>query len=347
MKLVIISPFQFIYGRGIERFTYELANGLASKGYEIILYCWGVKNEVIWGEWNNEIKIRKLPRVKFYRKYFASLYYRMWICLDDPETILINFLYHGEKIIPKNRRLLYTLNTPSSLVLNRYLYISKNSGKYHNLTFIAVSNYVAQCAAKYVCGRSVYVIPNGVNTDVFVPLSLRSKNKESLRIVTIAALEERKGVQYVLDALELIQVPFEYHIYGEGKYQNKLEELVKQKELVKCVFFHGISTNLQEVLPSFDVFCLMSHGEAFALSPIEALSCGIPVVVSKHPPYDELINDSIGVMVNEKDPKELADALCLYANNDSDVVRSCREKALEYDWSVIIAKYDNLIQDLV
>ena len=121
---MIISPFQFRLRRGIERFTYSLSNQLAADyNLDIIIYSWENDERVNWGDWHKNIKIRKVPYLRYYQNFLAKLFYYFWVRKDSPTAVLINFLYHGEYSLPKELNFYYVLHSPASLIQHRYEYI--------------------------------------------------------------------------------------------------------------------------------------------------------------------------------------------------------------------------------
>ena len=173
-KLVIISPFQFTYRRGVERFTYSLANQLARDfGISIYIYTWSSQNKIHWGNWHKNIKIRQTPSSKYFQKFWAIIFYRIWLLIDKPTKVIVNFLYHGEEYLIKNLEYFYVLHSPANLISSRYEYIKKNISNFLSLKFIAVSKYVKNEAINYIKDYPIKVIYNGVDTKKF------SKKKKS------------------------------------------------------------------------------------------------------------------------------------------------------------------------
>lgn len=344
MKIVIISPFQFKMLRGIERYVYAIGNELSECEVKVIIYSWSEHQSVNWGEWHPNIKIRKVPFFKYFRGYWASLFYRFWLIKDKPDTTILNFLYHGEELLPSNKQYKYILHSPASQIPNRYKYIQERLIRFPKLNFIAVSKFVKKEATKYFPNREISVIYNGVDTSLFHPNQKRvdSIRSEKIRLITAAALEERKGIQHVIKAIgKSKRKDIVYHIFGNGtsNQEYKINNLINQYNLRQQVFLYSAVDNIHQVLPNYDVYCLISKGEAFGLGWLEAIASGIPVIVSKHPPYDELIDKVFGICVDENSVEEIITAVDQLTKVRLEKPDTIRSAALKYDWKNIAKQY--------
>ena len=311
MRIVIISPFYNKLTRGVERFTYTLASEFSKNNIECVLYTWSEKNPINWNTEKVNFKIRKVPYFRYFQKYIAVFFYRIWFLLDRPSTTILNFLYHGERFLPFNKQYLYVLHSPSDQIQNRYIYIEKYSKSFRKLRFVAVSNYVKKMALPYFQNNLIEVVYNGVDLDKFKPINLlRFKDKTNIKIVSFCALEERKGVQFLLNALGVRDKrDFVYHIYGEGPFKHELLNLISILNLNDYVKIFSPIENVEYTMNNYDLFCLLSKGEAFPLSPLEALSCGIPILTSSFSPFDEFVVDGIGKMVDVFNTNEINKAI--------------------------------------
>ena len=311
MKLVIISPYQFILRRGIEQFVYLLSKELVKiYNIEIIIYTWRVKKPLQWKNWDQKIKIRYVPYIRYFQEYLARLFYWFWVRLDNPECILLNFLFHGEEVLPKNKRYIYVLHYPASQVSNRYKKIKKIAKRFSNLEFVAVSFMVKHQALPYIGKKNISVIYNGVDLDKFYPAKKKINQSNTVRLITLAALEERKGIQFVIEALNFLrELDIKYDIYGDGPYKDSLLLLIKRLQLSKIVTIHNSIDNPQNILKEADIFCLLSKGEAFPMALLEAMAEGLAVIVSQYPPFDEILTENTGIMVEREDPLKVADAI--------------------------------------
>jgi glycosyltransferase involved in cell wall biosynthesis len=341
MKIVIISPFQFRLQRGIERFSHSLANAMADLGHQVIIYSRS-KDGATWGDVRAGVSHRVAPRLKYYEEYGTALLFRIWLMKDNPNSIIINFLYHGESWLPKSFSYTYVLNSPASQIPGRYNFINEILPRFKKIQFVAVSEMVKREALPFIHGNPICVIPNGVDTAYFKPI-IRDSTKKAISISTLAALEERKGMQFVINALArfgtALDMPFEYHIFGDGPYLKELQDLIRRVKLEHLIFIHSSTANAREALQRSDVFILPSKGEAFALAPIEAMACGLPIITSNFEPYTEFVNESFGKMVNRENGMEIINAINYINSNYSEMSNEARKASVDYDWSEIARNY--------
>lgn len=347
-KLVIISPFQKLLFRGIESFVNSLANNLASKyNYNVVIYTWNSTGSAkIEKKWADNITIRSVPYFKYYRRYIAVFFYRLWLMIDRPSKIIINFLYHGEEYLPTNKSYVYVLNSPAHLIPGRYAYIKNKIKKFKNISFVCVSKHVEDGSKKFMPNIQSSVIYNGVNTKFFVPKKkLRSTN--ILNLISLSALEERKGIQHIIKALALMKdKSIKYNIYGDGDFKNEIISLINENNLDDQVHLHASTNRVKEKLQESDVFCLTSIGEAFAIAPLEAMSCGLPIIVSNAPPYDEFMNDDMGAMVNIESIESIVNAIKSMKDPlKREKLGNSARKFIEenFDWEKIADLYHNTL----
>lgn len=348
-KIVIITPYLFEVTRGIERFCLNLADAMVKKDIDVIFYTWGQKNETPCGVINKKIKIRKVPYFRYYRDKYAVLWYRLWLSIDNPDAILLNFLYHGEEFLPKHKHYIYVLHSPASQIPKRYEYVRPIIKKFTDIHVVAISKLVEDDARPYFNDKPMTLIYNGTDINIFHPLEYKSQS-EKLRIITPAAYEERKGMHWIINALKDYQYKnrVQYDIYGSGseEYGRYLKELIKEYHLETIVTLKGSVTNIPDLEPGYDLFALPSKGEAFALSPIEAMACGLPILVSNCAPYPEFVKSDFGFMVNRENPKEIQDVLTKLIENPNVLKQmslSARKAAENFSWDRIVEQYVAMI----
>ena len=100
-------------------------------------------------------------------------------------------------------------------------------GKLHSgratVLFASLNLRKASCAGIFVCLRSGFVIPNGVNK---ADLKVEPYPKGLKVILYVGRLEEYKGVQYAIRALPFL--PWHrLHVIGKGPYKEALLQEAK------------------------------------------------------------------------------------------------------------------------
>jgi colanic acid/amylovoran biosynthesis glycosyltransferase len=131
-----------------------------------------------------------------------------------------------------------------------------------------------------------------------------------------------KGHKYLFEACKILLdkgVKFKCLIAGSGPLEDNLRNMVKSLELDNNVFFEGILShekllNLYEtvlinavILPSIVTEDGQQEGIPVAL--MEAMSYGIPVISTNTGGISELIGVGSGIMIDEKKPEAIADAI--------------------------------------
>jgi glycosyltransferase involved in cell wall biosynthesis len=270
-----------------------LANQLA-KDYKlkIIIYTWGVNDKVDWGLWDERINIRIVPYLRYYQKLIAKIFYYLWVKIDRPDNIILNFLYHGETALPAPSNIYYVLHSPASLIPHRYEYIQEKANQFNQLLFIAVSDYVKQDALPYFGKIKIEVIYHGVDLNRFNH-STDYQISGKIKLLTISALEKWKGIQDLICILadDDLKNKFDYYIIGDGPYK---QELI------------GVINNLNL---SSNVHLLGSEDRIETLSLIEAMACGLPAIVYDIPPFDSLIPTHAAKKVKNKSQTMLKEYL--------------------------------------
>lgn len=348
-KIVIICPYLFRLTRGIERFCISLSKAFADKGYKVIMYTWSTNKEISCGEIDSRIKIRKVPFSRWWQEKIAVLFYRLWLLLDNPKITILNFLYHGEVRLPKNKKYLYILHSPASQIPNRYEFIKDSISAFDKIHIVAISKLVEEEARPYIGDTPMSLIYNGTDIQIFKPKEKKQYGSK-LKIITAAAFEERKGMHYMIKALSNYRYrdQIEYDIYGSGdkNYETYLLDLIENNKLSNCVSLKGGVNNISDLLPQYDLFVLLSKGEAFALSPLEAMACGVPILVSDYPPYPEFVSSTFGKMVNRDNVTEIQSFLTEIIEN-KEKLNKMREVAIleskKFSWDNIVDQYIKLI----
>lgn len=134
-------------------------------------------------------------------------------------------------------------------------------------------------------------------------------NENTLIIISIAELHERKGLKYLIEAIPIVAKKYpetKLVIIGEGKDRKNLENLIKKLKIENHVLLAGKQKEIPKLLKSSDIFVLPSLREAFGLVILEAMITGIPAIGSKVGGIPEIVkNGENGLLVEPKNSEKL------------------------------------------
>ncbi|MBI3313044.1 MAG: glycosyltransferase family 4 protein [Candidatus Omnitrophica bacterium] len=178
--------------------------------------------------------------------------------------------------------------------------------------------------------EKIHTIYNAVDIDYLEQAAARFKpeevkmgygfNEQDMVIGVVARLVADKGHEYLIRAVAglIKKIPqIRLMIVGDGRERAHLEELVQQLGIHDKVCFTGNVDDITHPLAAFDVFALpATWREGFGLSIVEAMACGIPVVVTNIWSLNTLIENGVtGMLVAPKDPEALSSAIEMLLND--------------------------------
>jgi len=175
----------------------------------------------------------------------------------------------------------------------------------------------------------------------------RTNGKRQRRILVVTRMLRRKGVQYLLRAVEGLPLRHEVHLVGDGPYLPTLRKLAAQAGVP--VTFHGWLDNrsieLTRLYETSDVFVLPSERENFPVALMEAMDAGLAIVTTRGTGCSEVVGDT-GVLVEPQDAAGIRRALESLLDKPERVRqlgRAARDRlANEFAWPVIARNYIDL-----
>ncbi|MEE9218527.1 MAG: glycosyltransferase [Acidobacteriota bacterium] len=109
---------------------------------------------------------------------------------------------------------------------------------------------------------------------------------------------------------------------GDGSERLALESMARETALTTHVHFLGERTDLEDLLPAFDLFVLPSRSEGLSNALLEAMAEGIPAVASRAGGNAEVIEHGVSGLLFEVDnPASLAGHLAKLLRNPEGAMR--------------------------
>ena len=183
---------------------------------------------------------------------------------------------------------------------------------------------------KTPCQISPFGSPSNEATD----FELSTKN-DSLKLLFVGSMSQRKGLADLFEAMKLLKKePISLSILGQPSMPMEFY----RKQFAEFAYFPPCSNQkVREIMKVHDALVLPSIVEGRALVQQEALSCGLPIIVTPNAGGEDLVEEGItGHLVPIRSPEKIARAIrtmieSKYPKKEIRVL--CQKKATQYTWS--------------
>lgn len=213
--------------------------------------------------------------------------------------------------------------------------------------------------------NKIRVIPCGVDLQRFKPCADAERIaavKKSLEIegdyfMYLGTIEPRKNLERLIEA---------YHIFtqkagndapklvlagGKGWLYDSIFAKVTELKLTEKVIFtkYVPSEDINPLMCGALAFVFPSIYEGFGMPPLEAMACGVPVLVSGEASLPEVTGDC-GVIVDAYSPENIADGLMKLASDEklrADLSVRGLERAKTFTWDTSAEMLYNVYKELL
>lgn len=180
--------------------------------------------------------------------------------------------------------------------------------------FVALNKRVVEeLTAVNVPPQRIVELPNGVETDDISPKTTYELH-DPARLIFVGRLHPQKGLDTLLQACQELKRVYDgrlqLQLLGDGPLREELEQLAKQLDISDIVQFVGQTDQVISHLQEADIFVLPSRAEGISNALLEAMSVGLPAVVSGIPGNVDVIEDEkCGLLFPVDDSQALASRL--------------------------------------
>lgn len=203
----------------------------------------------------------------------------------------------------------------------------------------------------------ILLIPNGINLEQFnnLPLKCSFKRKYSVLsnnkyILFLGRINTIKGLDILVECFKkLCGIYNDLYLVIVGPdnkgYSERVKKWLKDAGLLERSLFTGMLTGRDKLAAILDaeVFVLPSYSENFGIAVIEAMACGIPVVVSNKVGISREIEGSNAGIVVETNPESVFKGVKALLDND------VLSKKVAYNGRKLVEEYYdiNIVADMM
>ncbi|MBU4300797.1 glycosyltransferase family 4 protein [archaeon] len=375
MNVLIICPYFYPEGGGLENYAYNISKGLVKKGFKVTVLCSTKegkdKDEVINGVRvirqkpnfivsNTPIKLNlyatisdllKKEKFDLVNAHTPVPYYADMACMAaNKRKIPFYLTYHNDNTHP---------NFFVNFLCNVYNY-TFNKMLLNNSTKIITPSPYCFNESKFLLKHKekLSLIPPGVDLDKFYPgksylvherFKIPKKSKIVMFVGQMGRFHKHKGVDILIKAFKNVaeKIPSAYLVLvGKGDMVEEYRNLSKELGIADKVIFTGFVSDeeLPEYYRSADVVALTptTVQEGFGMTLIEAMACGKPVIGTKIGGIKYIIKDGeTGFLVGINDAMMLELSMIKILLNEKLTekmgVNGYKNTVKKYMWSGSIA----------
>lgn len=199
----------------------------------------------------------------------------------------------------------------------------------------------------------IHKVHNGINTKVFSPFDKNNIRKELCLPVertvflfsSYSVSDKRKGLDRLITALDMLHL--------DNAVLLCLGMICENVDKYKCsvpILYMGLKndqTELAKIYSASDFFINVSYQEAFAQTPIEAMSCGIPVISTPCSGAKDLINDTNGLICDDFTPESIAKTIDIAIKMQFDPKEIRNYIKMNFDEMLIAKQYIKLYEEIL
>ena len=176
-----------------------------------------------------------------------------------------------------------------------------------------------------------FIIPNLINIPK-IDYSSYPKANSVFTLVFLSRVEQKKGLDNLIDVLPSIN--FNYHIKiagdGEKSYATHLKERIQSLKLDEKFEWVGwLNKEKFDFLAAADLFILPSYNENFAVVVLEAIASGTPVLISNKVGLSDFVNQHRLGWVYDGSQRDLLEKLDI-AYKDSEIKDHVKTNGLNF-----------------
>lgn len=363
MKILFLHPY-FVTPGGAGNFVLEIAKRLKNKGHDISIITIKVSKEIKKQYDLNYIEI-KAPLTNSFLFWFRYPLFQIKInkilkensgALLFPQIFPSNWWGFFYKLKYKNVKCCWFCHEPSAFIHSkRWINSIPNLIKVLVLKLfnpilkvidvflvkkcsdiILVNSEFTKNSVKDIYKKNIKdIIYPGVDMGYFYPSS--NKKKYFLIVSHISAF---KNIDFIIKSFShFLKSNLEYNleIIGEGEFEPKLKELVKKLKIEKNVTFLGKVSyaKLPQYYGEAKALLFATKDEPFGMVPIEAMSCGTPIIgINSGGLKETVVHNKTGLLVNKFSELEFSKAMYCLVNDDRyhNFCKQARQHVKKFSW---------------
>jgi glycosyltransferase involved in cell wall biosynthesis len=250
--------------------------------------------------------------------------------------------------------------------LSDYSFSNKNTGKKELIHHLFGKKLLAKChihitarresvsVLNFITPLSITILPNFVKLEAGAVKEKPVAGAE-LKLLFFSRIEEKKGLDILLNALRSVTVPFRLTVAGDGDkdYIGHLKALVTDPVITDKITWAGFYNDDKfDLLRGHELLVLPSHDENFGNVVIESLSVGTPVLISENVGLADYVRQNNLGWICEANAGSVSKAINNISNNYHNEMMNIREHApdmirKDFSGDQLVQRYIQFYQNII
>ncbi len=362
LRIAIVIK-NFVATGGAERYAVETAMRILEKGHKIDLYARTIDSSLTKG-----MTVFKVPdKMKF--SSVLSLYSFSSISSKLLTGKAYDVIHSHDKGCQGHLSTLHTFSFKRGMrdmsLLKRindfglspraWLYIHLEKRQIDSGRLAAVSEVIkTDIQESHNRKHDISIITPGVDIEKFSPekiYAMRDKVRKEERVAPdeivvlfVGSEFKRKGLDFVIPALGKKMKLF---VVGRKERMPHYKKLAEQYDLSDQIVFTGLTEDILRYYALADIVVLPSVSEAFGMTVLEGMACGLPVITSRAAGCASLVKTGYNGFVFS-DPGQLPGILKTMRNKEVRIKigTRARQKAEDHTWDETAYQYERLYYEI-
>ncbi len=180
-----------------------------------------------------------------------------------------------------------------------------------------------------------------------------ANDSRDFEFILVARLSPIKRIDHYLRAIVIVAKDHpntRAAIVGDGELCVALESLATELGIADRVEFLGHQSDVGAFLNRSKAFVLTSDSEGLALSLMEAMTCGLPAVVSNVGDLGDLVTDGEnGFLIDERTPEHFAAGMSKLIEDEArwaEFSQNARTSASKYETPTVVSRWDEILRSM-
>jgi alpha-maltose-1-phosphate synthase len=186
----------------------------------------------------------------------------------------------------------------------------------------------------------------GFSPEDFLPKENYRQNG-IFRIIFVGTITKRKGIDLIISAYRRLNL-IRSELLFVGPPGDASDIIENNKEFIKYLPYVN-HTKLSEILRQSDLFVLPSYLESWGMVVLEAMACGLPVIVSDNTGSKDAVIPECGFVIPTGNIEILAEKILFFYNNQDVTERmgkEARKRAEKYTWENYYNNVSAIIEEI-